>query len=540
MNFQEIQIWPPLAGLGLFLFGMYMLEEALKALVGRSFKKFLSKHTGNPIKAVISGASVTAILQSSSMVSLLVMSFAGAGIIGLNNGIGMIMGANLGTTMTGWLVSLIGFKLNIQAFILPFLAIGGLGIIFLKSEKLSNYSKLLMGFSFMFLGLDFMKSGFEGFANQFDLSFFADKHPAVFLLTGLVLTASIQSSSAAMMIFLSSLAAGFVSLNQAVFLVIGADLGTTVTSIIASINGNEIKRKVGMSQVLFNVITGLLAIVLMYPLLFVISDILKINDQLIALVTFHSLFNLTGIIVLLPFINIFVKILNRFVIINDSKQSVYVSLSNPLEAHAAIEALNKEVFIFIQSTIYLNSSFFGIENKFNSKKLSYNELKSYESELTDFYLTAQQVKLHEDEVNALNSLGTAIRNATLSVKDIKDIKHNLDVIKKTGNDDLFKIFKEIQLSQTKLYETVEDFLNNETLHFEERLKILMDLVNDSQLYEYENALKLREMMGRSEIDYPTLLNMINAINNSNQSLLRSLKHYWKVNNLEKDRLLNLE
>jgi phosphate:Na+ symporter len=129
------------------------------------FQKFLRKHTKNRIKAVFAGTLVTAILQSSSMVSLLVMSFAGAGIIGLKNGIGMILGTNLGTTVTGWLVSLIGFKLDIGSFIMPFLAVGGLGIIFFKSEKLSQISKFLMGFSFMFLGLNYMKNGFHFLPN---------------------------------------------------------------------------------------------------------------------------------------------------------------------------------------------------------------------------------------------------------------------------------------------------------------------------------------------------------------------------------------
>lgn len=150
MEYQDIQIWEVLAGLGLFLFGMFMIEESLKNLVGRTFKKFLRKHTNNSVKAVLSGTLITGILQSSSMVALLVMSFAGAGIIGLKNSIGIILGANLGTTMTGWIVSWLGFKLDLGAVILPFIAIGGLGIIFLKSEKLSNLSKLLMGFSFIF------------------------------------------------------------------------------------------------------------------------------------------------------------------------------------------------------------------------------------------------------------------------------------------------------------------------------------------------------------------------------------------------------
>src|SRR5690554_4729642 len=202
MEFSNIQIWEALAGLGLFLFGMFMMEESLKELAGRSFKKFLRKHTNNSVKAVFSGTLITAVLQSSSMLALLVMSFAGAGIIGLKNGIGIILGANLGTTFTGWIVSWLGFKLDIGAVILPFIAIGGLGIIFLKSEKLSNISKMIMGFSFMFLGLNYMKNGFAEFAEHIDFSFIADKHPLLFVAFGVLLSASIQSSSASMMIFL--------------------------------------------------------------------------------------------------------------------------------------------------------------------------------------------------------------------------------------------------------------------------------------------------------------------------------------------------
>ena len=291
MEFSNIQIWEALAGLGLFLFGMFMMEESLKELAGRSFKKFLRKHTNNSVKAVFSGTLITAVLQSSSMVALLVMSFAGAGIIGLKNGIGIILGANLGTTFTGWIVSWLGFKLDIGAVILPFIAIGGLGIIFLKSEKLSNISKMIMGFSFMFLGLDYMKDGFALFAQQMDLSFI-NNHPGIlFVLFGVLLTASIQSSSAAIMIFLSSLSAGVITLEQGFYLVIGGDLGTTITALLGTINGNTIKKKVGWSQVMFNVFNVSLALVLLKGYSYIIFELLSITDQLFGLVIFHSIMN---------------------------------------------------------------------------------------------------------------------------------------------------------------------------------------------------------------------------------------------------------
>src|SRR5690606_13877655 len=140
-----------------------------------------------------------------------------AGIIGLSSGIGMIMGANLGTTATGWLVSTIGFKMDIEVFILPFLAIGGVGIAFIKKESLLNLSKLLMGFSFMFLGLNYMKNSFADIATQVDFSILVDKPIILFFVFGFILTALIQSSSASMSIYIASLAAGIISLPQAAF-----------------------------------------------------------------------------------------------------------------------------------------------------------------------------------------------------------------------------------------------------------------------------------------------------------------------------------
>ena len=146
---EGIKIWVLLAGLALFMFGMRMLEESLRNLAGRSFKKFLRKYTENRIEAVGSGMLVTMVIQSSSMVTLLVMSFAGAGLIGLQNGIGMIMGANLGTTVTGWIVTILGFKLDIGSVILPIVAIGGLGSVFIKKDKPHYLSRFLLGFSFL-------------------------------------------------------------------------------------------------------------------------------------------------------------------------------------------------------------------------------------------------------------------------------------------------------------------------------------------------------------------------------------------------------
>lgn len=525
MNYTDIEVWPLLAGLGLFLFGMYMLEEALKAMAGRSFKKFLSKHTGNPVKAVLSGALITGVLQSSSMVSLLVMSFTGAGILGLKNGIGMIFGANIGTTITGWLVSLLGFKFDIKNLIMPFIAIGGLGISFLKTEKLAQFSKVLMGFSLMFLGLDFMKSGTASFAQHFDLSFMNSMQYGWFVVVGVLLTAAIQSSSAAMMIFLSSLAAGIITLHQGLFLVIGADLGTTITALLGTIKGNAIKKKVGWSQVYVNVLTAIIALSLMNVFVYIITDVIGVKDQLFTLVAFHTLFNITAIIVLLPFLGLFTKIIDRLIGNKKENHARHITVVNPQEAHAAIEALKKEAVFFLYNGIAVNKAFYNINNTNNNHSAaSYFDLKKYEAEITAFYLLLMQNNLNEKEVAVTDKLIRAIRDTTLSVKDTKDIKHNLAELEQSENDHLYAFSKEIAVRQQHFYTEVEQVLNNITLATTDDIANIESIIRESHVSVSESIIHINKLIGNTDIALPGLLNMVREINNSDEYMLKALAH----------------
>jgi phosphate:Na+ symporter len=157
-----MEVWKFLAGLGIFLFGMQLLEQGLKGLAGRPFKKFLRRHTTTPLKGILGGIGVTGVLQSSTLISLMMIAFVGAGVLPLHNAIGVIFGANLGTTATGWIVATLGFDLDIESFALPMIAIGGLILIFFqKWERLSQLGRLILGFGFLFFGLSFMKETIE-------------------------------------------------------------------------------------------------------------------------------------------------------------------------------------------------------------------------------------------------------------------------------------------------------------------------------------------------------------------------------------------
>lgn len=241
---EHFDLWKFLAGLGLFLFGMSQLENGVKELAGRGFKVFIKRHTKNKLKAILGGTLITALLQSSSVVSLMILAFVGAGVISMKSALGIILGSNLGTTFTGWLVATLGFKLDIEGFVMPFIAIGGLLVVlFPKRQQLFNIGLLTLGLAFLFLGLSFMKDSIEYLAENFDISLFTDYGLFVFFIVGFLFTALIQSSSATMVITLSALNVGIIDFYGAAALVIGANLGTTITVLLGALQGTVSKKK---------------------------------------------------------------------------------------------------------------------------------------------------------------------------------------------------------------------------------------------------------------------------------------------------------
>ncbi|HCM75531.1 MAG TPA: sodium:phosphate symporter, partial [Cytophagales bacterium] len=224
------------AGIGLFLLGTNFLEEALSKLAGRSFKVFLKTQTNNKLKAVASGAIVTAVLQSSSVVSLMVLAFVGSGVLAMQNALSVILGANIGTTLTSWIVATLGFKINIESIAYPLVGVFGIAMaLFQKEGKGYQWSKFFVGFGLLFVGLSFMKSGFEVVAQEFDFSVLDDYPLIIFVLVGFVLTSLIQSSSATVAITLTALNSDAVTLLAAMAIVLGSEVGTTIKLLIASV-----------------------------------------------------------------------------------------------------------------------------------------------------------------------------------------------------------------------------------------------------------------------------------------------------------------
>ncbi|MFC2073609.1 Na/Pi cotransporter family protein, partial [Campylobacterota bacterium] len=286
-----------LASLGLFLFGMLYLEERIKTASGRSFKRMINNATRTNIRSLSLGFTATAVFQSSSVVSLMTLSLIGAGVLSLQNGIGIIFGSNIGTTVTSWIIALIGFKFDIQLIAYGVIALGGIGSIMVKSESIwKHYFGGMVGFGLIFLGLEGMKESFSFISKGFDLTDYKELDLYLFFFVGIILTAIVQSSSASIAIAQSALFTQLISFDMAAFFIIGANVGTTVTILLGSIGGSPDKKRAAAVHFLFNLSTAITALVLISPLTKLTFLIISVNEPIIALAMFHTIFNVLGVL----------------------------------------------------------------------------------------------------------------------------------------------------------------------------------------------------------------------------------------------------
>ena len=302
------------AGVAIFLFGMVYLEQGFKVYTGGLLENFLKKTTNSTVKSLGFGVLTTAVLQSSSLVSVIVISFLSAGLIELVAGVGIIFGANLGSTAGAWLVAAFGLKIKLASYAMPMLVFG----LILKSHAnkvLHGMGYILLGIGFLFLGIHYMKEGFEAFTNQIDLASFAvDGYTGILIYTlvGMFATIVMQSTNATMVLTFSALAAGQLTYDNALALAIGSNIGTTITAILGSIGANSAGKRLAVAHLLFNVLTAGIAIALLQPLIAVVDVLASLlgiapDHYTLKLAVFHSVFNVIGIAVMLPFIKALVR-----------------------------------------------------------------------------------------------------------------------------------------------------------------------------------------------------------------------------------------
>ncbi|MDX2507389.1 MAG: Na/Pi symporter [Gammaproteobacteria bacterium] len=339
------------AGVAIFLFGMIALEEGFRAFTGGVLEQLLRRTTSSTSQSLVFGFISTTIMQSSSLVSVITISFLSAGLITLAAGIGIIFGANLGTTTGAWLVAGFGLKVNISAYAMPMLVFGVI-LLFQPSKQVKGFGYILSGLGFLFLGIHYMKEGFDAFSGAIDLSKFAVAgYPGMFLfsLIGIIATVVMQSSHATLVLIITALSVNQISYENALALAIGSNVGTTITAIIGAMSANEAGKRLASAHLIFNLVTGIIAIALIYQLIvfidwFSVKVGIDKDDYSLKLAVFHTLFNLIGVLVMLPFIGKLVATLERIIPekIPEVDQPRYLSGLSADYPGTAVEALRNE------------------------------------------------------------------------------------------------------------------------------------------------------------------------------------------------------
>ncbi len=332
MEFNLLTILNTIGGLGFFIYGMKVMSEGIQKLAGDKLRSILSVMTSNRVLGVITGFFITCLIQSSSATTVMLVSFVNAGLISLIESIGVIMGANIGTTFTGWLVTLFGFKVKIAHFAYPIIGIG-MPLMFTKSDKLKNLGEFLIGFALLFLGLNYLKELFSNISNE-QLEFLIpySQHgiwsTLLFVLVGTVLTVIVQSSSAAMAITLLLVNQGAIPLTVGAAIILGENIGTTITANLAAAVANIHAKRAARAHLIFNLFGVVWMLVLFTPFIALIEraygpiqdflgsinpDLVKDGDTALKLSLFHSIFNLINTLVLIGFIGLIAKIVKKMV-----------------------------------------------------------------------------------------------------------------------------------------------------------------------------------------------------------------------------------
>jgi phosphate:Na+ symporter len=467
-NFKEIS-----AGVAIFLFGMLFLEEGFKAFTGGLLERLLRKTTSSTWKAISFGVVSTTVMQSSSLVSVITISFLGAGLIGLAAGIGIIFGANLGTTTGAWLIAGFGLKVKISAYAMPMLVFGII-LVFQKSRNLQGIGYVLAGLGFLFLGIHHMKEGFEAFRDTIDLTRFAVAgYPGIFLFTliGVFATVVMQSSHATLVIIITALAAQQITYENALALAIGANIGTTITAILGSMSSNVQGKRLAGAHLIFNLATGIIAILLIYQIADVVDWLsaavgIAADDYTLKLAVFHSVFNTIGIVVMLPFINTLVNFLTGAMPDKEVAfaEPRYLNDSAIELPDTAIEAVRKETLHLYENAFRIIAHGLSLHRHdilsdkdldmiaVDSKSVIPIDIDSeYETSVKGLYgeivafisrAQANMVASQSDELFALRAAG---RDIVEAIKDTKHLQKNMSRYITSSNQDIRAEYNELRV-----------------------------------------------------------------------------------------------
>ena len=551
-----LTIFKLLGALGVFLFGMRVMSEGIQKVAGKRLQSILNYMTANRVAAIFTGFFITALVQSSSATTVMVVSFVNASLLSLTQAIGVIMGANIGTTVTTWIVSLIGFKFKITAIALPVIGVG-LPFMFSKFNKRRDIGEILIGFGLLFLGLMFLKESvpdiksnpevLEFLKNYTDLGFLSF---AIFVFVGSVLTVIVQSSSAAMAITVTMAYMGWIGFETAAAIVLGENIGTTVTAYLASIGTNVNARRTARAHFLFNIFGVIwMALIFRYFTQFILKiapwdSSLQVNLPL-NLSLFHTIFNIINTIIFIPFIIPFAKIVEKLVKPKESDLSTEYKLqyiktglqdTGQMNIQTAKSELNKMVELINNMFDTFLKVFRSPDKKMGStveKVKAMEELSDQmQVEITKYLVECSKEDLSERSVMNLNAIMRIINE----LENIGDSCYKLMLLterKYDGNIQLhakameeFNDFAALLVESMELYkQRMNEHLEKQVLDLVYKLEVKMNNLRDN----LKKATQYRLQEGsnvKAELLYLDLLKHFEHIGDNNLNIAQALRQVY--------------
>jgi phosphate:Na+ symporter len=443
-----------LGSLGLFLYGMKLMSEALQKVAGDKMRTILSAMTSNRVKGVFTGILITALIQSSSATTVMVVSFVNAGLLSLIESIGVIMGANIGTTVTAWLIAILGFKVKMAELALPLI---GLGLPFMFSSKRSHKSwgELIMGFALLFIGLSFLKDSMPDIKGNVEALHFIAKFTElgygsyfIFMLIGTVLTVLIQSSSATMALTLVMCANNIIPFEMAAAMVLGENIGTTITANLAAMIANTSARRAARAHLIFNVF-GVLWVLAIFP--FFLDFIAYINESLgggdpfesaeavpVALSIFHTTFNILNVGLMIWFTKFIARIVVKLVPMKETDDNSFklqhINIGLLSTPDASIFQVKQELALFAEDTVKMynlaEKSLDMNKKDFDKAFIKLGKLED-ESDEVEVEIANYLTKVSETKLSTTNS--KRVRAGFKMVSDIESLADSIFSVSKAIN-----------------------------------------------------------------------------------------------------------
>ena len=546
-----------IGSLGLFLYGMKIMSEGLQKFAGDSLRRILTAMTTNRVTGVLTGVLITALIQSSSATTVMVVSFVNAGLLTLTQSIGVIMGANIGTTVTAWLISALGFKVDIAAFSLPLLAFG-IPLLFSGKSSRNSVGEFIFGFSFLFMGLQALKANAPDLGanpemlafvqNYADMGFFSI---ILFLFIGAILTMIVQASAATMAITLIMCANGWIDYQLGVALVLGENIGTTITANLAALTGNTQARRAALAHLAFNIFGVIWVLILFYPFTNAVSwfvtNVMRISDPSVAvsfkLAAFHTAFNISNTFVMIWFVGLIEKTV-CFLIKGKKDEDEeyrlrYITGGMLSTAELSILQARKEITLFAERTgrmLDMVKALFYEKNEDAFLK-TYSRVEKYESisdrmeiEIAN-YLTCvaegrlssegkEEIRIMLRAVSEIESIADSCNNMARSIKRRNEFKsiftdeqnHNVDQMLALTEKALHRMIEILKKS-----ELVRDDVNpsynieNEINNYRNQLKIHNVEDINNKKYQYQDGVYYMDIIGEAEKLGDYVLNVVQAV-----------------------------